>query len=167
VTDVPASHTFVDGLATSSEANSYIRDPIQFLLNRPVARVRRTSAQSIADSTPTAITFTTEDYDTANGWDSGVNPSRYTAVYPGKYLANATGRRGCWWRVNGTDINGSQGMIPAGTAAAVSVVARPTHIYLGVGDYVELICYQSSTVSLNTSALTFEMPSMDIEWVSM
>ena len=38
---VPTSHTFVDGLATSSEMNAYVRDPLNFVQRPPIAQMRR------------------------------------------------------------------------------------------------------------------------------
>ena len=173
---VPASHTFSSGtVATSSEANTYIRDPIAFLLNRPIANLRQTVVQSIANAAGVAITFDAEDFDTANGHDNVTNNSRYTAVYAGRYLlgggvsyaANATGVRGAYWYVNGSTVAGTEVIIPAsGGGIVTSVPARSVLTFLNVGDYVELIAYQTSGGALNTGVTGGGQSSASVEWVS-
>ena len=156
---VPSSHTFTSGVATSSEANAYIRDPV-------------------ADSTITAVTFTAEDVDTdvtgTGGHDNVTNNTRYTAVYAGWYqvagginfTANGTGDRFAWWRVNGTDVNGSSGFLGADATNDNVVMPRTKLVFLNVGDYVELIGFQSSGAPLNTLVSGRAQSNMSVVWVS-
>jgi hypothetical protein len=176
---VPSSHTFVDGVLTSSEMNAYIRDPISFLLQPPLARLRQTVVQSIPSSTFTAITFTTEDVDTdvdgVGGHSNAINTSRFTSRYSGwyeigggvAYAANATGRRLAHFYVNGAAVNGAQVALPATAANDSAVPAKLTLVYLAVGDYVELMAYQESGGALNTFSSLGGMSTLEITMASI
>lgn len=158
------------GIIDSSDLNTKLVAPIDFLLDPPRANLRRASTQTLTTATATAIQFDTEDVDTVNGHDNATNPSRYTFQYPGRYwiaggvgyVAGATGRRGAWWRVNGTDLNASGAMIQSTAASPCIVVARPMMITVNASDYLELIGYHEQGVNLNTSGTTFEQPSMSV-----
>lgn len=171
---VPSSHTFVDGVLTSSEMNNYIRDPISFLYAPPIARLRQTSIQSIPTNTFTALLWDTEDVDTdisgVGGHSTSVNTSRYTSLYASWYLAgggagyaaNATARRACAWAKNGTNISGSQIAVPATAANDCEIGARLIFVYLNVGDYLELMAFQESGGALNTNVTGAGQSTMDI-----
>jgi hypothetical protein len=176
---VPSSHTFVDGVATSSEQNTYVRDPIAFLLRPPTAELRQIVAQTLTTAVGGAITFTTEDLDSdpdgTGGHDNLTNPSRYTARYPGWYMvsgavcfvANATGMRHAYLRVNGADVLGSVGSCTPSAADVVAANCRPRKVFLNQADYVELVGYQSSGGNLNTFVTTTPYQSgMSVHWVS-
>lgn len=175
---VPSSHTFTSGTATTSEANAYIRDPIAFLLAPPRAVLRQAAAQTFTTATITAVQFATEDVDTdvdgTGGHDNVTNNTRYTARYAGWYLvsgnvtfvANVTGDRFCWLRVNGTDVNGSIGSQAGDATMLASIPCQTKMVFLNVGDYVELIGYQDSGGNLLTSVTTREQPSMTVVWQS-
>lgn len=164
----------------STNLHAYLRDPVAFLMSKPVARLRRDTTQSIVTGgSGTAVQFTLEDVDTdpdgTGGHSTVTNTSRYTARYPGQYrctggvafVSNTTGRRGIWWMKNGGVLNGSVAMIPTTPSLALGVVARPITIALAEGDYVELVAYQESGAALNISGTTFEQASMDVEWVRL
>lgn len=173
---VPNTHTFANVVFDSSELNSYIRDPLLFLLSKPAAELRQTVAQSIANATWTSITFDVEDLDNdptgAGGHSTSVNTSRYTAVYAGWYLlgggcsfiVNATGQRGVAWAVNGTLVNASRSFFDASAAVGMDIAARVKRVFLNVGDYVELQCWQNSTGLLNTAVAAESASSMSIAW---
>lgn len=176
---VPSSHTFIDAVATSSEQNTYVRDPITFILKPPMAELRQPVAQTIATGTPTALTFTASDVDTdyagGTGHSNSVNTSRYTANYAGWYQvsggitwqANATGVRTAEWRVNGSAVLGTLVELQTVTGGlACGVPARTKLVYLNVSDYVELWVQQTSGGNLGTSGGTTEQGSMSVRWVS-
>jgi hypothetical protein len=177
---VPTQRTWADlDALDTTNLNGFVSDPIEFLLNPPAAMLRRTTTQSISTASWTAVAFTTEDLDTdvdgVGGHDSSSNPSRYTARYPGWYLvgggvcfaANTTGQRGTMWSVNGTFVNGSNSLLDATASQACGVPARAIQVRLDEGDYVELMCWQSSGGALNVSGTTGEQPSMSVRWVSL
>lgn len=175
---VPDTHDFTGGVATSSEANSFIRDPITFLLNPPRAELRQTSAQTFTTSTTTAVQFNAEDVDTdvdgVGGHDNVTLNTRFTAQFAGWYrisgavefVANATGDRFAWWMVNGADVNGSVGFQAGDATASATVAARSKLVYLNVGDYLELVGFQSSGGNLNTVASGRDQSTMSVLWVS-
>jgi len=171
---VPASHDFPDGISTTSEMNAFVRDPLDFLLTRPMGFFRQTAAvQAVNTGTNTAITFDEEIYDIPDGHDS-TNTSRFYATYAGWYQitgatgwqANTTNRRGGRWAVNGVAINGSGCYLPANPVGTCEVPIRLHYVYLNIGDYVELYGYQDSGGSLNTSIITDTSCTMTIMWVS-
>jgi len=170
---VPPLPQVVSGVWTSSQL-SQLEALIAFLAAPPIARLRQTTPQTLTTGVLTAVTFTTEDDDSVNGHDNSTNPSRYTAVYPGRYLllgqvgfmSNATGVRICVWRVNGTSINGTQVQTVPATGQDTAMAACGTEWYLNVGDYVELWAFQSSGGNLNTASGPEDVCSMTVKWVS-
>jgi hypothetical protein len=174
---VPGTHTFTDGIATSTEANAYIRDPINFLLAPPIARLRQATLQSIANAVNVSVAFDTEDLDTnVSGTaqhDNVTNNSRFTAVYAGWYsvgggtgwAVSATNRRGNRFAVNGVAPSGTSSLGQA-AAGTTMVAARREFVYLNVGDYVEMQAFQDSGGALNTSVAGDNGPTMTVRWVS-
>lgn len=176
---VPASHTFVDGVAPTSEANTYIRDPIAFALNPPRAELRQNVAQTLTTGVGAMLTWDIEDLDTdvdaIGGHDTAVNPSRYTVRYAGWYqvsgvasfVANSTGRRITYIAVNGSIVNGTEMIFPASATGSSHAATRTKHIYLNVGDYVEIQATQDSGGNLATSSgFGPSNSSMSVRWVS-
>lgn len=144
-------------------------------LNAPIASLRQTTPQAIANNTFTTLTFNVEDLDTANGHSTTVNTSRYTAQRAGRYMllggvsfaGNSTGARGGNWLKNGSNIPRGQCMYQAATAPVASQIAtRTAFVTLAVGDYVELQAFQSSGASLNTSVFFTEESFVDIYYLN-
>jgi hypothetical protein len=173
----PGTHTFTGVVATSSEMNSYVRDPLLFLFKVPIAELVATALQSVNNATVTPIAFASftvdTDVDGVGGHDPVTNNSRYTARYAGWYYcdgavgwaANATGVRVAWWVVNGAALNNATATIGA-NAAIVTPPARGKLIFLNIGDYVELAGYQTSGGALNTTNNAPDEASASIHWVS-
>lgn len=172
---VPDPRDWVDGddLDTTT-LNGGVRDPIQFLLDKPLFQGRQTASQNITNATFTAITFTTgEDIDSENGHDTASNTSRYVAQEDGWYRcsggwvceSNATGRRLARWTKNGTAVNGSRVDLAAVSGGETIVPARDMVISLSAGDYVELEAWQSSTATRATVVTTELQSTMTVEWV--
>jgi len=67
----------------------YVDDNVPTIGNNQCI-VRRTNNQSIPNASPTAIQFTTEDYDPAGMHDNSTNPDRITVPVAGVYLINAS-----------------------------------------------------------------------------
>lgn len=176
---VPTSHDFTGGVATTSEANAYIRDPISFLLRPPRAMLRQTTLQTLTTGASAAIQFQTEDIDDdvdgTGGHDNVTNNTRWTARYPGRHLlgggvgfaASATGRRGVWWRVNGSVVNGTASVLTATATLEHALPARSISVYLNAGDYVELAGYQESGGNLNTSVTDIYQSTMSVLWIGL
>lgn len=143
-------------------ANIYgddITEAVQFLTNPPLFVATQTVAQSLADSTWTSLTFTTEDVDTYDGHSTSSNTSRYTAQRAGWYTvcgvyaaaANSTGFRAVRLTVNGTHVAGTGVYLP-NNGASNGAYSTPTRdVFLAVNDYVEVQGWQNSGGALSTA----------------
>lgn len=141
---MPAGQNGADGAAPSAVA----------------ARAWRSTDQSIADSTDTAIIFDTEVYDTSGIWEGVTNPSRLTIPEDGIYHV---GGHVSWeadadqiqfevfLRVN-DDFNIAFNIMywTATDNARLPISSDYTFV---AGDYVELFVFQSNT---NSSAVLCE-----------
>lgn len=113
-------------------------------------RVFSSATQSISDSTITAITFDSENYDTS-AIHAGGNPTRMTASATGYWRftggtswdTNTSNLRYLWWRKNGsTEVNG--GMVQQTPNAGGIAMFTSVTLSLSATDYIELMCYQTS-----------------------
>lgn len=137
---------------------SDVNTDVAALAAPPIAVLRQTVAQTLTNGTFTALTFTTEDIDTANGHSTSTNTSRYTCQVAGKYMltggvtfaSNGTGARYARWRVNGADVSGGGTSMPGISGDQALLPARTVIVALNVGDYVELWAYQGSGGNLDT-----------------
>lgn len=113
------------------------------------------------NETATAITMTSEVFDTDNMWSSGW-PARLTINTPGKYLitgqirwyANSTGYRKAWIRVNGSPALAVETVGAVSTASVTTDHSLATVTYLAAGDYVELLVKQNSGSNVSVYAGT-------------
>lgn len=144
------------------------------------ARAYSTSTQSISNGsgdTPTAATLGSEEYDTDGFHSTSSNTSRMT-VPSGKagyyrvrghafFAANATGIRFACLAKNGTKYRGSatRTLVP-GSTGGISVWAEAT-LNLAVGDYVELMVYQTSggSLTIGHASLTEIQTVLEIEYL--
>ena len=121
------------------------------------ASVYRSTTQSIANATATALTYNTESYDTDAFHDTVTNNTRMTvpAGKAGKYLItsttyftnNATGQRIAYIYKNGASVFGTT---VVGASASVDVAVLLSYVInLAVADYVEIFAYQNSGGALN------------------
>ena len=127
------------------------------------ARVYRTAAQSISDSTDTAVTFPTasssEPYDTDTFHDGASNTSRMTIPEDGKYhidagvewQSNATGVRAMWLAKNGAATEYAKDRELNPTAGAQAHTQLSTDLDLVAGDYLEVMVRQNSGGALNVN----------------
>src|SRR4029077_8017961 len=142
--------------------------------NVPACSLYRTTAQSIANATPTAMAFDNERFDTDNIHDNVTNNSRLTCRTAGKYLitgfipygGNATGIRQCNIVLNGgggiyLSLSGQTAL----TAADNCYLSTSAIADLIVGDYVELQAYQSSGGALATTATATLSPTFSMAYI--
>jgi hypothetical protein len=124
--------------------------------------VRKSAAQSIADSTFTLVTFNTEDYDTDAYHDNSTNTSRFT-VPSGKagyflltgnieFAGNNTGTRIVNLKKNGSTIRDVWQLESPGASGASFGLSRVLN--LAVGDYVEIDVFQNSGMALDIASGT-------------
>lgn len=173
---IPVFRTWVAGeVVTAAYMNSNIRDAGNFFLARPLAVLRQTVGQSVATSGSGApLLFDAEDIDSDNGHSTVTNTSRYTAQTTGWYLpsggvgwtASATGRRGCWWLLTGTGVNGTESMLQTTAANSVCVPSRARPVFMtALTDYLELNGYQDTGGALTTSVVTIEQSHMTVFYI--
>lgn len=122
----------------------------------------------------TAITLDTELYDSDNGHSTTTNTSRYTIQVAGTYLIlgtaaidiNSAGNRKCGININGSNALGGAFTGPSMASntwvASVSVTQA-----LVVGDYVELVVWQTSgSNTLTTKVGGAFGPALICHWIS-
>lgn len=121
--------------------------------------LRRTSNQSISNTTTAAISWDTEDRDDATFWAVSPNPTRITFGSAGwaicsaqvRWASNASGKRLTEWRINGSsyyhldDIPNLSGANDPGQTTSFA------H-YFSASDYLELTVWQNSGGALNLSS---------------
>lgn len=132
-------------------------------------RANRSTTQSIADATDTAISFDAVNNDAWDCWSSG-NAARLTAPVTGRYMAvgqasfaaNGTGYRRVFIEKNGTSTLGRSDSpsAPAGTALWLNVTAQPFD--MTKGDYIRLMVFQNSGGALNATSSSTVSPSLSL-----
>lgn len=163
----PVTRTWVAGeIVTDDLMNTYLRDPINFLLAEPrpgvaVARLVRTTASTISNGV--VVPFNAEDYDDLDGHSTVSNTSRYTPpIAGGRWLVLATLRHDsggavgsgtpifAQFQLNGVPINPHVTISMSASLAAASgvhisdVIACPT-----VGDYIEVTLSNNQAQAIN------------------
>lgn len=141
-------------------------DPTVVAAPVPYVRVTNSVAQSIPTTTYTPITFNTEIWDTDNTHSTVTNTSRLTANTAGLYDidaniyfdVNATGARAVILRVNGTTFIAFNQVQATATASYATLLSASTKYRLEVGDYVEVLAFQNSGVSLNSLSANAHSP---------
>lgn len=126
----------------------------------PKTRVARSTNQGIPTSTSTPISFDKNStggcYDHGGQWSSG-SPTKLTAKVAGVYRigaqfiwdANQNGVREAFFRKNGSGILMDEIRPTAAPAPGYSRWAQEIEVYLNANDYVELVVWQDSGISLN------------------
>ncbi len=158
--DPQTVHNPSTGTAPPAAWGDAVRNGLEFLARRPGCVVQRTAAQSIPNSALTAIQFTATDVRDTDGYHStATNPERITvpaglgglysigAVVP--YVGNATGARVVRLRINGATTVASVD-VPTNAGTTSTSVHVSVLWPLAVGDYVEVLAFQSSGGALNT-----------------
>lgn len=131
--------------------------------NKPIAVLTQATPQLLTNNTAAAITFDASTVDNTSGHSNTVNPSRWTASYPGWYrvrgqvtfAASATNDRSVQIYKNGTAVSTQWNVAPS--AGASFAPGRETEglVFLnGTTDYVEIWALQNSGGALNTFAGT-------------
>lgn len=135
-------------------------------------RASRSTAQSIANTNDTPITFDAVNSDAWGCWSSG-QATRLTAPVPGRYQAtglvswagNATGFRSIWVEKNGTSTLGrsSVASVGAGNSTWQEVTTLPFDML--PGDYLRLIVWQNSGGALNVNNSSTYAPGLSLTYL--
>ncbi len=175
---VPEVPTLAPGIASTGDF-AQIRDAVRFLQRPPLAMLRQTSAQSLANATSVAVQLNAEDVDSdveeVGGHDNSTNNTRWTARYAGwhwvaggiGYDINSVGYRSADLGVNGVFTHASSALVPAVNGNSSRVAGRGILVWLDVGDYIELYAFQTSTGALNTGVTGVEQSHLAVHWVSL
>jgi hypothetical protein len=136
-----------------------VRDDIVSLAKPPMVKVSRSSTQSIANATLTAVQFDTEAWDTDAFHSTISNTSRITipSGFSGRYLvmgqiifdANATGRRAAYLLLNGATYLAAVNAVPTGAEVSLNLSAEASAV---AGEYLELAVWQDSGAALNVQS---------------
>lgn len=170
---VPSPRTFsVAEIEVGAYLNS-LRDALNFLLNTPLAILNQANAQSVANATPTAITYDGTFLDTYGGHSNSTNNSRYTAQVAGWYFckagvvwaANATGNRAIQLYKNGVAYPYSWQVAPAPGTFNDPGVETAALVQLNAGDYVEAWTEQNSGGALSTAVVSTIASNMQVMWM--
>jgi len=127
-------------------------------------KVYNNANTAVDHNTWTTLTFNSEGYDTDSMHSTGTNTSRLTCQSAGYYsiscgvdwAANAAGDRGLLIKLGGSD-NLSIMKAPASTSGE-SANHLEVKSYLAVGNYVELLAYQSSGGALDARVIYSTLP---------
>lgn len=158
---VPTLPSVTGGVYTTSQLSQLVQYAL-FLMTPPMAKLRRTTTQSINNNAWTAILFDAEDADNYGGHSTTSNTDQYVVQVTGLYLLtgsadfvfNNTGTRGARFTVNGTAIPGSTVTPTATTGGNLWSACISTPTPLNVGDIVRLEVLQDSGAPLNANGNT-------------
>lgn len=155
------------GLDTTETAINFLRSP-------PMAKLNRSSDQSVPNTTETAVQWNAETYDTHNGHDNTTDNTRYTAPYDGRYrlsasvpwAANANTTAVAMWfrRSDGVTYEGDERV--KGTSNVVQCTSSSVVMEMLTGQYVEVYVWQNRGLASTIDASHRGGPQFDIEWVS-
>jgi hypothetical protein len=150
----------VDGTQNSNIA------ALQSATNVPTFFIRNTAAQSLNNTTFTALLFNTDDNDSDNGHSTVTNTDRYTVPKSGlwqfsagvSFLPSAVGIRIIRLTINGNNIAGSGNSSPN--------LSRVVRVQCSAGDIMRVEAWQSSGGALSTgSATDYVQPSFTGQWL--
>ena len=159
----------VDGTQNSNIA------ALQSATNVPTFFIRNTAAQSLNNTTFTALLFNTDDNDSDNGHSTVTNTDRYTVPKSGlwqfsagvSFLPSAVGIRIIRLTINGNNIAGSGNSSPnLGGSEFSQVISRVVRVQCSAGDIMRVEAWQSSGGALSTgSATDYVQPSFTGQWL--
>lgn len=168
----PTTWNITTGHVASQTDLQIVKDDLTFLGTKPAARAYNLVAISIANNTPTALTFDSERFDTDTIHDTVTNTSRLTCKTAGLYLiignieyaSNAAGVRDTQIRLNA--VRTLVGDVRTSSNVGATSVSLSTLYQLAVNDYLELQATQNSGGALNVTAISTYSPEFAMIWQS-
>lgn len=132
----------------------------EFIATACAARAYRGSVQSIPNNAWTALSLTSESFDTDAIHSTSSNQSRFTLPRAGLWVVsgvvsfdfNASGYRGAKFRINGTTDIAVDLEEPVAESGIDTPVDVECSLIFALNDYVELLGYQNSGGALDASA---------------
>lgn len=124
----------------------------------PVAQLRQTSAQTLANNSWASLNMQAEDHDSHGGHSGSDNgwtcPTGAGGVYEFgggvAFAANGTGQRWARWAKNGSALDGSGSNMDATSSGQSLLTARTVQVTVAPGDKVSLQALQTSGEDLAT-----------------
>jgi hypothetical protein len=158
---------------TSADVNKLATALNFALYNRPLCKAHATTAQAIGSSAYSVVNLQSTDVDTdggRTGAGSGVDryvcrtQGWYTVSVTVSYAPNATGSRYAIIAVNNAYQNGFAATATPATAVNAGVTLSGL-VHMNVGDYLQVVGYQDSGVTLNTAiAPVFQACSLSLQF---
>ena len=155
-----------------------VRAALNYLANPPACDLTHSTTASIGNSAWTPQPFDTENEDPSGLHSNVTNNSRITIVDTGRYVfvggivyaSNATGARGLGFRRNGSGVGAGPthgGLIIPAASGVGTYVAVSRSVKMTAGQWMELICFQTSGGALNSVGPTDGMPFFGAVWVGL
>lgn len=131
---------------------------IDDIIAAPVGRLVQAVAQSIPDAVATALTWTTEDFDTHGFHDPTANNTRISPTVDGYYDFRAVYYTGAPTTLVTLDVhfrkNGA-GSIASGLRGNAGSIAQSVSAFclqpMSVGDYMDVMAFQDSAGAVNSN----------------
>lgn len=144
---------------TAALWNAQVGGTMTLQQNQCMCELYQTVGQSFATGTYSAFTFDSEELDIFGFHSTATNTSRITPTIPGRYavsfcggfVANATGARGAFLKLNGTTFRGGEMGAAVGGGLWTDASFYRTVYCNGSTDFFEVDGYQSSGASLGTA----------------
>ena len=180
----PSIYTWVnDENLLASNMRSRVEDVLNFLMNPPMVRLRKTTNQNFTNATFAMVSWDFVEVEVTNMWDSS-QPTRIKPSVPGWYIGS------CGWSCNGnttglremnvykngatntaTDVNMIRNMGQGYANASWTNVSRG-NIFLeqfnGTTDYVEMQLFQNSGGTLGMQVNTQESQAdFTLRWFAL
>jgi len=139
----------------------------------PICVATRSTNQTIANGTVTAVTWNAETVDNAAFHSTSINTSRFTAPVSGWYRAvlnlewasSAAGNREAYILFNGTGNSLADTKVPNVGAVTMGLSLAVPLFSMTAGQYVEVFCAQSSGGNLDlVGSAGFPRCTFSIEW---
>lgn len=175
---IPSLTTQVTGAVAGAAWANSVKDGIDFLIGTgsnviPIAALSASAVQAIPTAAWTGLLMNTEELDSDGGHSTVTNTSRYTAQTAGWYLCNGTAafaaaassRRIVALRVDGTGTDSpTHGPNAAHGVSTNIALSTSALLYLAAGSWVEVVAYQDSGGSVNTTVTAGTQPLMSVIW---
>jgi hypothetical protein len=176
---VPVVHTWDNHEKPNfRDMNDYLEDPFTFLMNPPMVRLRKTTAQSIPNTTSTALIWDYVEVETVNFWDAS-DPTKIKPSVPGWYIGtfgfsfanNATGVRAGSVIKNGSTTERVLTVShDAYTDSNITVVSRGNvfiESFNGTSDYITVEVQQTSGGALSLlNDIIERQPDVVLRWLA-
>jgi hypothetical protein len=175
---IPNPYTWVNGEEPDFwSMESRVAKTIDFAMNPPFLRLKKTSTQSIPNTTHTAIIWDTVELESDNMWDAA-QPTRIKPSTPGWYVgttgfsftANTTGYREMDVKKNNSGTDRVLRIKIGAFASGYTSVARG-NVFLeqfnGTTDYIEVTIWQNTGANLVILFDSAEyQPDLVLRWVA-